>query len=215
MTRDAAGYEGAGVDGVSAETSLLGRARGGDGEALGHLLEGYRNYLRLIARTSLDGRLAKKLDASDLVQETLIKAHDGFGGFTRGGERELAAWLRTILTRTLVDAARRYAVAGSRRLDREVSLDASVEQSSQNLARLLPGRGPSPSNVAQKRELGVALADALADLSAEHREVIVLRSLRELDWNEVGRRMDRKPDAARMLWVRALEQFRPLMEKRV
>jgi RNA polymerase sigma-70 factor (ECF subfamily) len=61
----------------------------------------------------------------------------------------------------------------------------------------------------------VVLADALADLSDDHREVIVLRSLEERDWNEVARRMGRTTGAVRLLWTRALKQLRPLIEKRL
>ena len=62
---------------------LLAQARAGDAAALGQLLELYRNYLRLIARSMLDHALGCKLDASDLVQETFLKAHRQFAGFRR------------------------------------------------------------------------------------------------------------------------------------
>jgi RNA polymerase sigma-70 factor (ECF subfamily) len=61
----------------------------------------------------------------------------------------------------------------------------------------------------------VVLADALDEVSADHREVIVLRSLEERDWDEVARRMGRTPGAVRLLWTRALKQLRPLIEKRL
>jgi RNA polymerase sigma-70 factor (ECF subfamily) len=62
--------------------------------------------------------------------------------------------------------------------------------------------------------MSVILADALAELSDDYREVIVLHNLEELDWPEVARRMNRTPSAARMLWARALKQLRPLLEER-
>jgi RNA polymerase sigma-70 factor (ECF subfamily) len=80
--------------------------------------------------------------------------------------------------------------------------------------RLLAGPGPSASASAQRRELGVVLADALAALSDDHREVLVLRSLQERDWDDVARRMGRTTGAVRMLWARALRQLRPLIEER-
>jgi RNA polymerase sigma-70 factor (ECF subfamily) len=88
-----------------------------------------------------------------------------------------------------------------------------LDASSAALHRLLAGSGSSPSQSAQRRELGVVLADALAKLSEERREVIVLRSLQELDWDEVARRLDRSPGAVRMLWTWALKQLRPLIEE--
>ena len=69
--------------------------------------------------------------------------------------------------------------------------------------------------VAQRREMGVVLADALADLPADHREVIVLRNLQDLAWPELGRRMGRSEEAVRKLWTRALVHLKPLIEKRL
>ena len=69
---------------------LLAQARAGDAAALGQLFELYRNYLRLIARSMLDHALRLQLDASDLVQETFLKAHRQFAGFAGGGEPEPA-----------------------------------------------------------------------------------------------------------------------------
>jgi RNA polymerase sigma-70 factor (ECF subfamily) len=63
--------------------------------------------------------------------------------------------------------------------------------------------------------LSVVLANALAELSDEQREVIVLRSLEERDWPDVARRMGRTPGALRMVWVRALRRLRPLIEKQL
>ena len=48
-------------------------------------------------------------------------------------------------------------------------------------------------------------------MEPDHRQVVVLRSLQELNWKEVGRRMGRGPDAVRKLWARALQQLRPLI----
>src|SRR4051812_32767397 len=87
-------------------------------------LERYRPYLRLLAGLGLDQRLQSKLDPSDLVQETLLKAHQALGDFQgrRGGER--AAWLRQILANTLADTYRHYGT-GARDLDLEQCLDRS------------------------------------------------------------------------------------------
>ncbi len=82
---------------------LIAQARGGDEAALGILLELYRNYLRLVARSLIGVALRVKLEPSDVVQETFLKAHQEFGGFRGQDERQLIAWLRRILTSTLAD----------------------------------------------------------------------------------------------------------------
>jgi RNA polymerase sigma-70 factor (ECF subfamily) len=63
--------------------------------------------------------------------------------------------------------------------------------------------------------MSVVLADVLADLSADSREVIILRSIEERDWNEVASKMGRSPGAVRLLWARALKRLRPLIESRL
>ena len=195
--------------------SLIRDARRSRPGALEQLLEAYRNYLRLLARTGMDATLQGKADPSDLVQETLQKAHQHFDQFRGRTEGALIAWLRQILANNLADLARRYHVAGARQVGREQSLEEALLASSAALDRLLAGQGASPSESAERRELAVVLADALAELRGDQREVVVLRSLDERSWDEVARRMGRSVGAVRMLWARALKRLRPLIEKRL
>src|SRR4051794_14358604 len=91
-------------------------------------LEHFRGYLCVLARLQIDPRLRRKLDPSDIVQETLLRAHerrDQFQGTTDG---ELTAWLRQILVNQLAEALRRY-TRQARDLNRERSLVAVVEES--------------------------------------------------------------------------------------
>ncbi len=179
------------------------------------LFESFRNYLRLLARTGLDASLQDKADPSDLVQETLLKAHKNFDQFRGKTEVELAAWLRQILANNLTDLFRRFRITLARKGNRERSLDELLHQSSLNLSRLLADPGRSPSEEAEQREQSLVLADALEALSAEYREVIVLRSLEELDWDIIARKMARTEGAVRVLWARALKRLRPLIETRL
>ena len=190
---------------------LIQVARDAEPGAIDRLLDAYRNYLRMLARLWLDRSLRQKLDASDLVQDTLLKAHQKFQQFRGASEAELVVWLRKILARNVVDVVRRYGAA-ARQVDREQSLDQMIDESIHAVGNLLVASGSSPSQAAQRRELGVVLADALATLSADHRDVIVLRNLEELEWDAVAEKMGRSKDAVRMLWVRALKEFRPRLE---
>jgi RNA polymerase sigma-70 factor (ECF subfamily) len=195
-------------------SQLIQAAQRGDTGILEQLLEGYRDYLRLMARTSLGKCLRGKSDPSDLAQESMLRAYRNFHQFRGHSEAELAAWLRSILAQNLADVARRFRRAG-RLISLERPLHDIVEQSSRDCDSLLVDRGPSPSTAAMDRDSGVVLSEALADLRDDHREVILLRSLEQLDWEEVARRMDRSVDAVRMLWARALKHLRPKIEKRL
>jgi RNA polymerase sigma-70 factor, ECF subfamily len=202
-------YHGSGVD------RLIQDAQRAEPGALDRLLESYRNYLRLVARAGIDPALRGKADPSDLVQETLLKAHQHFDQFEGRSEPELAAWLRQILARNLADLARRYRETGMRGVTREQSLEDLFHPSSRALGALLVPNGHSPSQSAQRREIGVILADGLAELTADYREVVVLRTLEDRGWDEVARAMGRSADAARVLWARALKKLRPLIEARL
>src|SRR6516162_183981 len=92
-------------------------------------LERFRSYLHLLARVQLDARFQAKLDASDVVQQTLLKAHEAFAQFRGHEPAELAAWLRQILARTLADLVRDLGRA-KRDVALERSLEAAVENSS-------------------------------------------------------------------------------------
>ena len=67
-------------------------------------LERFRSYLLLLARLHLRGRCPARLDASDLVQQTLLEAHRDAARFRGAGDAERAAWLRRALARNLADA---------------------------------------------------------------------------------------------------------------
>jgi RNA polymerase sigma-70 factor (ECF subfamily) len=193
---------------------LIDRARRDEPGALDRLLDSYRNYLRLLARTGLNASLKGKADPSDLVQDALLKAALRFGQFRGASDAELAGWLRQILARCLTDFVRRFHTGG-RRAGREQSLDQLLNQSSEAMERVLATDGTSPSGSAERRDLGVVLSDALAGLSEDHREVLVLHHLEGLGWDEVARRMGRTPNAVRKLWARALNQLRPLIDEQL
>jgi RNA polymerase sigma-70 factor (ECF subfamily) len=190
---------------------LVIQARGGDKAALGRLLELYRNYLRLLARSLIRPPLQVKLDASDLVQETFLKAHRDFAQFVGSGERELVAWLRQILVRTLADQAKHYR-AKVRDQRRQESLDVLLDRSSLAIQHQLAGSVASPSAHAIGREQAVLLADALARLPADYREVFILRNLEQVAVDEIAARMGRSPNAVRKLWGRAMVALKQSLE---
>src|SRR4029453_5139982 len=61
--------------------ALLSGAREGDGGSIGELLQYYRNYLMLLATTQIERRLRPRVSPSDIVQETMLRAHRHFGQF--------------------------------------------------------------------------------------------------------------------------------------
>ena len=195
---------------------LISSARRGHGGSIGALLQLYRNYLLVLASTQIERRIQPRVSPSDIVQEAMLRAHKHFGQFRGSTERELAAWLRQILVNSLATFVEQHVLAARRDVRREVSIErlgAALEQSTVQLAALLPTDGKSPSMAAQQREEAVVLADRLSQLPDDYREVLVLRNLQALPFDEVARRMDRSVGATRMLWLRAIEKLREVYRK--
>jgi RNA polymerase sigma-70 factor (ECF subfamily) len=178
----------------------------------GRPLEGYRDYLRVLARLQLSPRLRAKLDASDVVQQTLLQAHDSREQFRGGTEAEWLAWLRAILANTLAAAARRFG-AEARDLARERHLEAELEQSSSRLEALLAADQTSPSEQAVRGEEAVGLARALASLPADEQAVVELRHLKGLAVGEIASVLGRSRPAVAGLLFRALKRLRQLLQE--
>jgi RNA polymerase sigma-70 factor (ECF subfamily) len=192
---------------------LLAGARQGNNDALGALLELYRNYLQLLARTQIDLHLRARANPSDVVQETFLQACRHFHQFRGDSEKELLGWLRAILIHNLARLVEQQVQTQKRSVRREISLDHCrqlLDQSSAAFEAALVSPHSSPSAQAERRERAALVADQLARLPAHYRDVIVLRNLEGLAFDEVARRMDRTPGAVRILWLRALDQLRDL-----
>jgi len=176
-------------------------------------LERFRSYLLLLARLQLGGRRPARLDASDLVQQTLLEAHRDAARFRGAGDAERAAWLRRALARNLADADK--ALHRQRRdVARERSLEAALEDSSAQLGGWLAADQSSPSAQAARHEEAVRLAAALAGLPEAQREALVLQHWHGLTLAEVGARLGRTPAAVAGLLKRGLKRLRELLEDR-
>jgi len=190
---------------------LLRLAQTGDGPAVGRLLEMYRDYLALLARLQIGRRLQGKVDASDLVQETFMKAHRDFPQFRGRSEAEWVSWLRQILAGNLAHMVRRYCGTQGRDVRLERALVDEVNQSSRILDQGLVAPHSSPSQRAAGREQAVLLAGALARLPEDYRDVIILSHLQGLSFPEVARRLGRTVDSVKNVWARALARLRHLL----
>ncbi|MBX7169058.1 MAG: RNA polymerase sigma factor [Pirellulales bacterium] len=185
----------------SADT-LLQRARAGSHSSLGLLFETFRDYLLCIARDELADDLRPKISASDLVQQTLLEAHQGFRHFQGQSPEEVQAWLRRVLLNNVLDATKQFRQAERRAVNREVSVGADDSARAEALALIDPG--PSPSWLAVAAEERRSLMAALDELPAHYRTAIVLRNLQFQTHEQVASELGLSTDAARKLWGRAI-----------
>ena len=178
----------------------------------GRALEPFRKYLRLLAQVHLDARLRGKLDPSDVVQQTFLRACVGFDQLRRREPGVVAAWLRKILARTLADAVRDLERA-RRDVGRERSLQDAVDQSASALEAWLAAEQSSPSERAERNEQVLRLADALCRLPDDTREAVVLKHCRGWTLAEIAAHLGRTPAAVASLLHRGLKQLRELLHE--
>jgi len=183
---------------------LIDHAKSGSPAAIGQLIEMARAFLLLTATRHLPQRLAKKVGASDLVQETAIEVQRGFAGFSGATEAELLAWMRRILLNNVADVIRHYEGTAKRDVTRERSLD---QHESQAAADELPSKKRPPDESVIGREDAAVVATTMRALDPHYREVLHLRYWEQCSFVEIGIRMNRSPEAARKLWYRAVKQF--------
>jgi RNA polymerase sigma-70 factor (ECF subfamily) len=184
-------------------TELLHAARRGSPHGLDQLLEHYRNYLMILARTHIGRNLQAKADQSDLVQDTLLEARRDFAQFRGSTEEEFAAWLRKMMAHNGAKFVRQYKGVQARDVRREQRFEDELDRSTQMMAGLA-ARGSSPSQGAIRAEAAVQLANAVAQLPDHYRDAIVLHHLQGRPIKDVALAMNRTEDSIKKLLARAL-----------
>jgi RNA polymerase sigma-70 factor, ECF subfamily len=191
---------------------LLEQARAGDAAARDELFARCRSYVNLVARAQVESWMRTRTDASDLVQQTLMEAHRGFDEFRGGTEAEWFAWLKQILCHNFHDFIRREK-ADKRDIRKEGRLrTATAEGESFQFEPC--GDEPTPSAVLAGLEEQLELAEAIEQLPEDYQQVILLRNLQRLPFDEVAHRMNRSRPAAQMLWTRAIKKLEEVLQYR-
>jgi RNA polymerase sigma-70 factor (ECF subfamily) len=173
----------------------------------GDALEPYRKYLHLLAELHLDRRLCGKLDPSDVVQQTMLRAHSALAEVRDPRPEVLVAWLRRILARTLADAVKHYE-RDKRDVGLERSLEADLDRSASGFAAWLAADQTSPSGRAEKNEELLRMIAALAELPEPMREVVVLKHGQGWTLPRIAERTGRTVPSVASLLRRGLEELR-------
>ena len=190
-------------------SALLKRAKDGDRDALGNLLNRYRPYLRILALRYLDSGVRSRVDPSDVIQQTCLDIHRDIDGFRGAHEAEWIGWVRRILENNVNQVIRRHIQAQKRTVRKEAIVDESSK------AHRIRNAGPisnesSPSQRVMKGEQAVRLATLLGKLPKDQREALRLRYLEGKTLQQIADRFERSEMAVAGLLKRGLRNLREL-----
>jgi RNA polymerase sigma-70 factor (ECF subfamily) len=195
---------------------LLDRVQA-DASAVEELWERHRPALRRMIGLRLDQVVSRRVDASDVVQDVLLKANQRLGEYLRNPSMPFHLWLRQIARDHVIDAHRRHRQAAKRTIDRERALrtctagGADDDRSSLDLAAQLRDPALTPAAEALRHELQGRFQAALARLDEDDREIILLRHFEQLSNSEAAQALGLSEAAAGMRHLRALRRLRALL----
>jgi RNA polymerase sigma-70 factor (ECF subfamily) len=183
---------------------LLQQASTGDKQALEVLFQRLYPYMLLCAREELDSDLRAQVRESDIVQQSLLEAHQDFPKFEGRDVQTLVKWLETILRSNVADLRRRFDARRRQGVEPDVSLDDSQSSFAQEIKQNLLDSG---GDVAGSSASDLELEQALSRLPEDYREVILMRHRDKLSFAQIGEQTGRSADAARMCWTRAVKRL--------
>ena len=175
-------------------------------------LDQFRSYLYLLARADIGPKLQVEIDASDLVQQTLMDAHAKKDQFRGKTDAQRAAWLRQILAHNLADALR-HQHREKRDVSRQQPLEAAIDDSFRRAESWLAARQSSPSQHVAKQEQLLRLSDALTGLPDAQRDAVILRHLQGMSLAAVAGELDRSESAVAGLIYRGLNKLHELLDE--
>lgn len=187
-------------------SSLITRAKSGDSRAFDRLVREYSDRLGTHIRARAGRQLRQRYDVDDLRQETFMRAFQSIRQFRGDSQGTFWRWLLVIAEHVIQDHGRRLA-AGGGLARKEVSLEQKHpggQGESWTLESLLEAAGHSPSRGLRRDERFDRLKSVLNSLPPDYARVILLARVECLPMKEVAKRMQRSPEAASMLLLRAL-----------
>ncbi|WP_165234012.1 sigma-70 family RNA polymerase sigma factor [Aquisphaera insulae] len=194
---------------------LLADAARGDPGAMRGLLEAYRDRLRRMISARLDRRLAARLDPSDVVQETLADAARRLPDYLRDRPMPFYAWLFRLASDRLAWTHRDNLVSNVRAIGREERIDGVARRQSRPTRRADQLADPelTPCRRMVREERRLLLSEAIGRMEDADREILSLRYVDRLAFEEVAAVLAIGLSAAKMRHMRALERLRPLLEE--
>ena len=174
------------------QENIIARARRGDADAFEQLVVAYRDQVfRLALRMC-----GNEADADEVAQEAFLSAWKALPNFR--GDSRFSTWLYQLISHAAIDLMRRE--------KRQIAAEDITEVSA-------PDPGPSPQQQAERSETRQAVRDAMGQLSPEYRQIVVLRFLQELSYEEIGVVLKLPPGTVKSRLNRAKSQLKDILSK--
>jgi len=185
---------------------LLAGANDGDRQAVDQLMDRHRDSLHRMVRCRLNRGVAARIDASDIVQEVLLTASRRLAEYLQNPRMPFHAWLRHIARDRLADAYRRQ-LADKRNVAREQAT-INADQSSLDPIAQIRDSELTPAATLLRKEFSARFFQALEQLPADSREIILMRHAEQLSNSEAAEILGLSEPAAGMRYLRALRQLK-------
>ena len=193
----------------STETQhLLEQIRAGEPAALDRLFAQHRDYLRRVIAMRLDRRVGRRVDASDVVQETHLATAERIQEYLKQPPMPFRLWLRKTAYERLLKLHRRHLETQKRSVQREVPLP---DRSSLLLARQLIAKGNTPSESVGRRDMASRVRRALAQLSDVDREIVLMLDMEGLSSQEAGCVLNLEGSTIRRRHARILKRLHDIL----
>lgn len=189
---------------------LLAAARDGDPKAVDGLMDRHRDALRKLVDHRMDRAIARRVDASDVVQDVLFEASSRLAKYLDQPTLPFHLWLRQLARDRLIDMHRRHRRAQRRSVDRERPLvsRAHSDQSSLDLIARLADVELTPAAASIRREMQLRFVEAIEELGEDDREILQMRHFEQLTNSEAALALELSPAAAGMRHLRALRRLK-------
>ena len=163
---------------VALDRLLVDRFKQGDQSAFDEMVRRY--WDRIFAM--VHQLLRNQQDAEEVTQDAFIRAHRGLGNFR--GDSAFSTWLYQIATNL---ARNRYWYWWRRKRDQSVSFDAPVgDENSLPLSEMIAADVETPEDATVTQELVDRIAVGMEKLGAKHREILILRNVKNLSYEEIA-----------------------------
>lgn len=184
---------------MTTEQNTIRLAKEGNEQAFESLVTLYENRVYQLAFRYT----GNEFDALDISQEVFLRVFRFLPQFNE--QSKFSTWLYRIAANVCKDFVRK------RKLKNEVSLDATAEDDDEGFPAEIPDLRFNPETEAERRELRDAIADGIESLPERHREILILRDVVGLSYEEIGQTLELEQGTVKSRIARARDRLRSFL----